>query len=69
MRAGRSCGARGKGYGRELLRGVASRAAGGLARIHLDSRATAKGFYEKLGFRFHTSIPCGIEVEELFGEE
>jgi GNAT superfamily N-acetyltransferase len=63
-------GARGKGYGRELLRGVASRAAAeGLARIYLDSRATAKGFYEKLGFRFHTSVPCGIEIEELLGEE
>jgi hypothetical protein len=23
----------------------------------------------QLGFRFHTSIPCWIEVEELLGEE
>jgi hypothetical protein len=30
---------------------------------------TFPGFYERLGFRFHTSIPCGIEVEELLGEE
>jgi GNAT superfamily N-acetyltransferase len=63
-------GARGKGYGRELLRDVAKLAAAeGLSRIHLDSRITAKGFYEKLGFRFHTSIPCWIEIGELLGEE
>jgi GNAT superfamily N-acetyltransferase len=62
--------ARGKGYGRELLRGIAGGAAAeGLFRIHLDSRITAKGFYEKLGFRFHTSIPSWIEIGELLGEE
>ena len=60
--------ARGKGHGRALMRELASRAASeGLTRIYLDSRATAKGFYETLGFRFHTSIPCWIEVEELLG--
>jgi len=26
-----------------------------------------RGFYEKLGFRFHTSIPCWIDLEELLG--
>ena len=58
--------ARGKGHGRALMRELASRAAAeGFTRIYLDSRATAKDFYEKLGFRFHTSIPCWIEVEEL----
>jgi len=61
-------GDRGKGYGRELMRGVAEMAKeAGLDRIDLDSRFTAKGFYEKLGFRFHTSIPCWIGVEELLG--
>jgi len=61
-------GDRGKGYGRELMRGVAEMAKeAGLDRIDLDSRITAKGFYEKLGFRFHTSIPCWIGVEELLG--
>jgi GNAT superfamily N-acetyltransferase len=63
-------GERGKGYGRELMRWLARRAReDGLERIHLDSRITAKGFYEKLGFRFHTSIPCGIDAEELLGGE
>jgi ribosomal protein S18 acetylase RimI-like enzyme len=61
-------GDRGKGYGRELMRGLAAMAKEtGLDRIDLDSRITAKGFYEKLGFRFHTSIPCWIGVEELLG--
>ena len=41
--------------------------ADGIERIDPDSRSTAKGFYEKLGFRFHTSIPCWIGVEELLG--
>ena len=61
-------GERGRGYGRELMRWLARRAKSeGLDRIDLDSRATAKGFYEKLGFRFHTSIPCWIGVDELLG--
>ena len=59
-------GERGKGYGRELMRRLAAIAReDGLDRIDLDSRITAKGFYEKLGFRFHTSVPCWIGVEEL----
>ena len=62
-------GERGKGYGEELMRWLARRAGQeGLERIHLDSRITAKAFYEKLGFRFHTSVPCWIEVEKLLGE-
>jgi GNAT superfamily N-acetyltransferase len=61
-------GERGKGYGREVMRRVAVMAkADGIKRIDLDSRSTAKGFYEKLGFRFHTSIPSSIGVEELLG--
>ena len=61
-----SDGDRGKGYGREAMRRLAAIAkADGIDRIDLDSRLTAKGFYEKLGFRFHTSIPCWIGVEEL----
>ena len=61
-------GERGKGYGKELMRWLAEGARrDGLERIYLDSRNTARGFYEKLGFRFHTSIPCWIEVEELLG--
>ena len=54
---------RGKGRGREMIRWLAERARQeGLRRIYLDSRATAKGFYEKIGFTFLTSIPCWIEV-------
>jgi len=61
-------GERGKGYGKELMRWLAEGARrDGLDRIYLDSRYTARGFYEKLGFQFLTSIPCWIEVEEILG--
>jgi GNAT superfamily N-acetyltransferase len=54
---------RAQGYGRALLRWLAERAAAeGLRRIYLDSRYTAKGFYEKNGFQFSTAIPCFIEL-------
>ena len=57
---------RGAGHGREMLRWVARHAASeGIARIYLDARITAKGFYEKLGFTFHTSVPCWIDVDRL----
>ena len=57
---------RGKGYGGEILLWLASRSAGeGLSRIYLDSRITARGFYEKLGFHFHTSIPSWADVGDL----
>jgi GNAT superfamily N-acetyltransferase len=50
---------RGRGYGRAMMQYLAERASGeGLPRIYLDSRITARGFYEKIGFTFHTSIPC-----------
>jgi GNAT superfamily N-acetyltransferase len=55
--------ARGEGFGRQMIRWLADRArAEGLPRIYLDSRATAKGFYEKNGFTLLTSIPCWLEV-------
>ncbi len=51
--------ARGKGRGAEMLRWLAGRArAESLGRIYLDSRATARGFYEKQGYTALTSIPC-----------
>jgi ribosomal protein S18 acetylase RimI-like enzyme len=57
---------RGSGHGREMMRWLARRAASdGIPRIFLDARITAKGFYEKLGFTFHTSIPCWIDVDRL----
>ena len=56
----------GQGYGRELIQWLARRAADeGIPRIHLDARLTARGFYERLGFVFHTSVPCGIDVSQL----
>jgi len=59
-------GERGKGFGREILHWLARRAAAeGLSRICLDSRFTAKGFYERLGFQFRTSVPAWIDVGDL----
>ncbi len=56
------------GFGRELLRELARVAfVQGIPRIYLDSRLTAKGFYEAVGFTMQTSIPCWIEVEKLSG--
>ena len=56
----------GKGYGTAMLRrlGEIARAAG-VERVCLDSRDTARTFYERVGFTMHTSIPCFIEVEQL----
>ena len=57
---------RGAGHGSAIMRWLARQAAAaGVRRIHLDARITAKGFYEKLGFTFHTSIPCWIDVDRL----
>jgi GNAT superfamily N-acetyltransferase len=55
--------ARGHGHGRRLLKWLAERSlAEGVPRIYLDSRNSAKTFYEKLGFQFNTSLPCYIEL-------
>ena len=57
---------RGDGFGTAVLRWLAARAVEqGLSRMYLDSRATAKGFYEQLGFEMMTSIPCRIDVAAL----
>lgn len=57
---------RGAGHGRALLQWLARRAqAEGIPRIHLDSRNTARGFYERVGFTFSTSLPCWIDVGTL----
>lgn len=54
------------GHGRAMMQWIARHAAAdGIPRIYLDARITAKGFYEKLGFTFHTSIPCWIDVDRL----
>lgn len=57
---------RGDGCGTALLRWLAARAVEqGLSRIYLDSRATARGFYEQLGFEMMTGIPCRIDAATL----
>jgi GNAT superfamily N-acetyltransferase len=56
-------GSRGRGHGAAMLRWLGHRArAEGLSRVYLDSRATAKGFYEKQGYTFLTSTPCWRET-------
>jgi GNAT superfamily N-acetyltransferase len=56
----------GKGYGAAMLRHLATIAKKqNLPRIWLDSRDTAKTFYQQAGFTLHTSIPCWIEVDKL----
>jgi GNAT superfamily N-acetyltransferase len=55
--------ARGQGYGRATIEWLVARArADRIPRIYLDSRITARGFYERIGFSFHTSIPCWLDV-------
>ena len=55
----------GRGHGTAMIAWLRRRAAGqGLPRVWLDSRATAKGFYERIGFTFITAIPCWIEAGE-----
>ncbi len=58
----------GRGHGTAMLRSLAALAAAeGIPRLYLDSRDTARGFYEKVGLRFLTSLPCWIEVSALAG--
>jgi GNAT superfamily N-acetyltransferase len=55
--------ARGHGHGTAMIEWLAARARSeGVPRIYLDSRVTARGFYERVGFTFHTSIPCWLDV-------
>jgi GNAT superfamily N-acetyltransferase len=57
---------RGEGHGRAMLAWVAARAhAAGVPRVYLDSRATAKTFYEGLGFTCLTAVPCWIDSGAL----
>jgi len=54
---------RGRGVGTALLTWLEALArTEGFPGIYLDSRATAKGFYEKLGFTFLTAVPCWKDV-------
>jgi GNAT superfamily N-acetyltransferase len=55
-----------KGYGVAMLRHLAKLAAThGISRVWLDSRDTARTFYEKVGFTTHTSTVCSIDVNAL----
>jgi ribosomal protein S18 acetylase RimI-like enzyme len=57
---------RAAGHGRAMMQFLARDAAAqGISWMYLDARITAKGFYERLGFTFHTSVPCWIHVERL----
>lgn len=50
---------RARGHGQAMLEWLGRHAASqGIPRVYLDSRNTAKGFYERVGFTFLTSIPC-----------
>jgi GNAT superfamily N-acetyltransferase len=54
---------RGHGYGREMMDWLSALArTEGIPRIYLDSRFTARGFYERIGFTFLTAIPCWLDV-------
>jgi len=58
--------AQGNRYGTAMLRRLAEIAqAEGIDRVYLDSRDTARTFYEQVGFTMNTSIPCYIEVAAL----
>ena len=56
-------GERGQGHAGQMLHHLADRAkAEGLSKMYLDSRATAQGFYAKVGFTFLSSIPCWLDL-------
>jgi GNAT superfamily N-acetyltransferase len=60
---------RGQGHGAAVLRWVAGRAVSeGITLLYLDSRTSAKGFYEKTGFTFLTSIPCWVDIPKFLAE-
>ena len=53
---------RGRGYGKAMVLWLRTYAGEqGLPAVCLDSRDTARGFYERVGFTFHNSIPCRID--------
>ena len=59
---------RGHGHGREMMAWLSALARSErIPRIYLDSRSTARGFYERIGFTFLTAIPCWIDVSSTSG--
>jgi GNAT superfamily N-acetyltransferase len=60
----------GKGHGTAMIAWLRTRAVEmGLPMVCLDSRATAKGFYEQVGFTMNTSIPCWIAAADTRDSE
>lgn len=58
--------AQGRGFASAMIRHLARLTKNaGISKIWLDSRDTARTFYEQVGFSVHTSMPCWIEVEQL----
>lgn len=58
-------GERGRGHGAAMIDWLRAAArAAGVARVYLDSRDTAVGFYERVGFTFLTAKPCWIDAGE-----
>ena len=59
-------GLNGRGHTTGLMQWLGARAAAeGIPRVYLDSRDTARGFYEQLGLTFLTSTPCWIDSSAL----
>jgi GNAT superfamily N-acetyltransferase len=55
-----------QGHGTTMLAWLGREAlANGLSEVWLDSRSTARGFYEQLGFELKNSIPCRIAADVL----
>lgn len=55
-----------EGHGKTMLAWIAREALErGLTHVWLDSRSTARGFYEQLGFEMKNSIPCCIPANLL----
>ncbi len=62
--------ARGDGHGRAMLRAVARYAASNdLPLICLDSRDTARTFYERVGFTLRPAVPCLIATADLLAQD
>ncbi len=54
---------RDKGHGAAMVRWLLDHArARELPRLYLDSRDTAIGFYQRLGFEMLTSVPCWVRT-------
>lgn len=61
-----SSAAQGKGFGTAMLAWLGQRAAErGLADVWLDSRSSARTFYEQVGFEMKSAIPCRMAARDL----